>query len=315
MLPRIDLTPLRTEAEDASASRAVGAALCEALHDVGFATLVGHGVDGGAREPVFAAARRLFALPDAEKLRLAPRRWNAAARNVYRGYFPSSANGKEGFDLGEPALDDAPESAVAGPYAERNAYPEALGDAWCGAVGAGFTALHGVGSAVVAALALALGGDPARARRHFARPESLSTLRFNFYPGLDEPVERSAEDGAALACETHVDSGMLTLLAQDEVGGLQVRTREGEWIDVPPEPEALVANAGRALGRASAGRLRATPHRVLHNAGPRLSIPFFFEPGPHCPVSPAALGLPDAPAPRYEDFLRDSLRKFPEYAR
>lgn len=316
-IPRVDLTPLDPSRADASARAVVGAALAEALREVGFVTLVGHGARVAPIAASLAAAHRFFALSSTQKHALAPQRWNAASPNVYRGYFPSSAHGKEGFDLGEPALDDADEGLLAGPYAERNRYPEALGDAWRARMGAAFDAFHSVGHELVGLLAEALGGDARRAQAHFARPAGLSTLRFNFYPGLAEPVEHSAEDGAALACETHVDSGMLTLLVQDEVGGLQVRTREREWIDVPPEPGALVVNAGRALGRASDRELRATPHRVLHSAGVRLSVPFFLEPVPDCPVSPAALGLPAeaGEAQRYEDFLRESLAAFPEYQR
>ncbi len=311
-LPRIDLAPRR--ADDRATAARVATELRDALRDVGFVTIVGHGAEADIAA-ILPLARRFFALDAAAKHALAPRRWNPASPNVYRGYFPSSADGKEGWDLGEPAR--VASDAAEGPYAEANLYPDTPGTDWRGELERHYAALHGVGTLLLAALAEVVGGDPAAACGAFARPESLSTLRFNFYPESATPHTLAKDDGAPLVCEAHADSGMLTLLAQDEVGGLQVRTRERRWVDVAPEPGALVVNAGRALQQASEGVVRATPHRVLYAHTERLSVPFFFEPGPECPVGPAALGRP-APqddAPRYEDFLRDSLRAFPEYAR
>jgi isopenicillin N synthase-like dioxygenase len=70
----------------------------------------------------------------------------------------------------------------------------------------------------------------------------------------------------------------LTLLAQDESGGLQVKTPEG-WIDAPPLPGTLVCNIGDMLDRLTGGWYRSTPHRVLNDASlDRLSFPFFFDP-------------------------------------
>jgi len=82
-----------------------------------------------------------------------------------------------------------------------------------------------------------------------------------------------------LGCETHVDSGIFTILYQNKKGGLQVQNRKNKkWYNVPFNKNALVVNTGRALEYLSKGKFKATNHRVLWNKTKRMSIPFFFEP-------------------------------------
>ena len=116
-------------------------------------------------------------------------------------------------------------------------------------------------------------------KRAFSRLKTLSTLRFNYYPNQTKPVEISKQDGIALGCETHVDSGIFTVLYQDKKGGLQVQNRKNKkWYDVPFNKNALIVNTGLALEYLSMGKFKATNHRVLWNKTKRMSIPFFFEP-------------------------------------
>ena len=78
----------------------------------------------------------------------------------------------------------------------------------------------------------------------------------------------------------HVDFSWITLLLQDDAGGLEARTPEGMWLDVPPVAGALVVNVGEILQFASGGRYLATPHRVVSGSGrSRVSMPFFLNPG------------------------------------
>ncbi|CAG0884325.1 unnamed protein product [Darwinula stevensoni] len=115
---------------------------------------------------------------------------------------------------------------------------------------------------------------------------SISVLRLLRYPRRDEPACPAAVDGDyVLQCSEHTDSGFLTLLSTFHYGGLQIG-REGEgWLDVPPRPDALVANIGDMLGRFSGGRFKATVHRVVDCGEDRYSVPFFFDPSWDAPVS------------------------------
>ena len=112
--------------------------------------------------------------------------------------------------------------------------------------------------------------------KHFTRPASL--LRFIKYP----PTQ-----GEKIGIGEHSDYGCLTLIDQDDVGGLQAKTLEGDWIDVTPIPGTFAVNIGDTLEGWSksndfkqGARLRSTPHRVINrsNNKSRLSMPFFYEP-------------------------------------
>ena len=152
----------------------------------------------------------------------------------------------------------------------------------------------------------------------FSRLKTLSTLRFNYYPNQTKPVEISKQDGVALGCETHVDSGIFTILYQDKKGGLQVQNRKTKkWHDVPFNNNALVVNTGRALEFLSKGKFKATNHRVLWNKKKRMSIPFFFEPSYDFKMSTSFLynSKKNYKGLIYEKFLNKSLKKFVEYQR
>jgi isopenicillin N synthase-like dioxygenase len=87
----------------------------------------------------------------------------------------------------------------------------------------------------------------------------------------------------------HTDYGLLTILKQDEVGGLEVKS-QGQWIPAPPIPDSFICNIGDMLDRMTAGEYRSTPHRV-HNVATRdrLSFPFFFDPNWQARIKPIAV--------------------------
>jgi isopenicillin N synthase-like dioxygenase len=112
----------------------------------------------------------------------------------------------------------------------------------------------------------------------------------------------------------HTDSGFVTLLAQDGVPGLQARSRTGQWIDVPPLEGTLVVNFGQVLEQWSAGRIRATEHRVLGTGVERFSIPFFYEARADAIIAPLPVDPPDLFAPfAYGDFLWERMTSFIEF--
>ena len=156
--------------------------------------------------------------------------------------------------------------------------------------------MEGVAQRLARAIGLALGLGADWFARHLTTDPTV-LFRIFRYP----PVAPSA-DGWGVA--EHTDYGLLTLLAQDDQGGLQVRGPDG-WIDVPPDPGALVVNLGDMLDRMTEGRYRSTAHRVRPTASTtdRLSFPFFFDPSWDAEVRPLPLGgevPPDDAATRWD---------------
>ena len=128
-------------------------------------------------------------------------------------------------------------------------------------------------------------------------------------PGPDE------EFGSA----PHTDYGIVTLLAQDDSGGLQVRPRSGEWIDAPPIEDTFVLNVGDMLARWTNDRFVSTPHRVINHSGrDRYSLPYFFYPAMDSMIE-CLPGCSDAAHPpryapvRYGDYLLERLNKNYDY--
>jgi isopenicillin N synthase-like dioxygenase len=145
-------------------------------------------------------------------------------------------------------------------------------------------AMTNVASAVLRGLASGLGLDAAWFDRQLTADPTILFRVFRYPPAAaaDAPSVATGDWGVA----EHTDYGLLTLLLQDDTGGLEVFAG-GEWMSVPPEPDALVCNIGDMLERMTAGLYRSTPHRVRsdpHRA--RLSFPFFFDPGWDADVRP-----------------------------
>jgi len=112
----------------------------------------------------------------------------------------------------------------------------------------------------------------------------------------------------------HVDSGFLTLLAQDGVPGLQARNLQGQWVDVPPLEGSLAVNFGKVLERWCGGRIRATEHRVIGRGCERRSIPFFYEARAEAEIAPLPIaGLTPFEPFLYGDYLWSTTTKFVEF--
>ncbi len=148
-------------------------------------------------------------------------------------------------------------------------------------------------------------------RRMMAGNTTTSTVRLNHYP-LGDPVPADQRAGLAelgsAALGHHTDPGVITLLLQDDTGGLQTRTRDGDWIDVDPRPGTVVVNLGDAMQVWTNDRYRAAVHRVVPmTQGRRFSIPYFCNPDRHAHIEPLAeLSLDGARYHRFGwmDFMR-----------
>lgn len=286
-LALIDIAELLDPAGDA---RTVGRQIDEACRELGFFRIVGHGIDPTLQPALDRAGRAFFALPDADKEPFAMRH----AGSAWRGWFPlrgevtsGRADRKEGLYVGVDHPDDHPRAASGTPLHGRNLLPDGelrtAVDRW-------LAALRPVADALMRGIAVGLGLDPNWFHRHLTSDPTI-LFRIFRYPAL--PDNDTADEWGV---GEHTDYGLLTLLAQDRSGGLQVRSPSGDWIDVPAEPEVIVCNIGDMLDRLTEGRYRSTPHRVRNTSGhDRLSFPYFFDPSWDAIVTPLPLrGSPPA---------------------
>jgi len=324
VIPIVDVSPL-FEA-DADAWRAPDRALSAAAWDSGFVCI--HGLPGDPIVGPMGRARLLaiFALAEDQKRRLYRRKFAPENRNIYRGWFPlqpGNLTSKEGIDIGGDVA-HGPDTAPPGdPLRERSPLPEDdCLPGWRAAVAAYYVAMERVAEALMCSLARSLGLPQEYFDDSFRR--GLSTLRLIRYPPRD-PAELSTVTDPAVWVDAlparrylvgapHTDSGFVTLLAQDGVGGLQARARDGRWIDVPPLEGTLVVNFGQVLEQWSNGRIRATEHRVLGSGVERYSIPFFYEARADAIIAPLPIDSPSCFAPfHYGDFLWKRMTSFVEF--
>jgi isopenicillin N synthase-like dioxygenase len=277
-LPVIDVGPLLDQTEG---RHDVAQAMDAACREAGFFCLTGHRVDPALLRRLDAAARAFFALDDQEKAAIAM----AHGGRAWRGWFPvgdeltsGRPDGKEGLYLGRELAADHPAVAAGRLLHGANLWPCRPADLRPAAT-AWMAAMETLGQAVLRGLALGLGLDESWFERELTADPTVLFRIFHYPPAHD--------DGWGVG--EHTDYGLITLLAQDDCGGLQVHARTG-WIEVPPTPGVLVVNIGDMLDRMTAGRYRSTPHRVRNTSGrDRLSFPFFLDPSWDAPVRPLPL--------------------------
>ena len=290
----------------------------KACINIGFFQVTGHGLNLKEIKNICDVGNKFFNLPKVKKRKLSPKKWNKKNKNLYRGYFPNDVNGKEGLDIGDLKVTKKYSSKIKNQYIEHLDLNTCFNKTSIEKLGKYFENIYNLSETLFKSVIKLNKLNPNLSSKAFARFKTLSTLRFNFYPNQTTPVEISKQDGVALGCETHVDSGIFTVLYQDKKGGLQVQNRKTKkWHDVPFNKKALVVNTGRALEFLSRGKFKATNHRVLWNKSKRLSIPFFFEPSYDFKMNKSFLNSKkySNTGQIYEKFLNRSLKKFIEYQR
>ncbi|MEW9807988.1 isopenicillin N synthase family dioxygenase [Mesorhizobium sp. ZMM04-5] len=277
-IPVIDVSAL--VAGDPHGAAAAAAEIAAACRDIGFFYVVGHPVQPSLMSRAFAASAVFFDQPDAAKRSVL----YTAAGN--RGYVPMRgealdpgrpADLKEAFNIGLELPPDDPELVAGRMFRASNRWPGLAG--FRDTMLAYFDACHGLGRMLHRAFALDLGLAPGFFENKLDRP--MAVLRLLHYPPATAPVE-----AGQLGAGEHTDYGCVTLLTTDGVGGLEVRTRAGEWLKAPHVPGAFVCNIGDCLMRRTNDIYASTPHRVVSPSGrERYSIAFFLDPNPHAEIA------------------------------
>jgi len=319
LIPTIDISELVKNGFNSNKSYKIIKQIKKACLGTGFFQIEGHGIKLKTINSTLMTCKKFFNLPLKNKLILATKKWNKKNSNIYRGYFPSSVNGKEGLDIGDPQLDKSKIEIISKDKFECLNLRKVLDLKSISIIENYFDCMFNLGEILFKAIIKSFNADIKIVYKAFLRPKTLTTLRFNYYPKLTKPVEISTQDGKRLGCETHVDSGIITILYQDNKGGLQVQNRYNlKWYDVPFNKNSFVVNTGLALQYLTNNKFIATNHRVLFNNIKRISIPFFFEPSYDFYLNPNLLKNKNKPLYKidnYEIFLKKSLKKFVEYKR
>lgn len=264
-IPVIDIGPLRDGSGEADVARAV----YEASRDVGFLYVDNHGIDGDLIAEAHAAGLAFFRQDDETKRLVSVNRDHRGFLGPTASKMHDDANAdlKESFIWGH----DFAESERERPLQGANQWPASLPELQP-VLERYFREAHVVAHHIMRACALGLGLPGDAFLRTVAKPLSRASL--TYYPPQPEAL---GPDVFGVA--PHTDFGVLTVLCQDEVGGLQVQDYAGDWVPAHPIPGTLVINVGDLLERWSNGKLRSTPHRVINRSNrERLSLVLAFDP-------------------------------------
>ncbi|MFK7967091.1 MAG: isopenicillin N synthase family dioxygenase [Burkholderiaceae bacterium] len=265
--------------------------IASAIHDaatrVGFFYLSGHGIPQHLMNQAFAVTEDFFALPKVDKASIAvntnQRGWMAPGMSKMQG--AATHDLKEVFFWGTEVAPDHPDLLADKPLVAENQWPDEAFPRLRADLTPYYLAVCDVGRKVLSAIAAGFGASENFFEPHYEFP--LARGQLVYYPPSTVGDEAEKRFGVA----PHTDFGVLTLLLQDTSGGLQVRTRDGQWIEAPPIPGTLVCNIGDLLQRWSNDRFRSTVHRVINRSGnARYSIPIFLDPNSDAVVDPRDLG-------------------------
>lgn len=248
--------------------------ICEACEGAGFFYLKAHGVPQSDVDAIFAASRRFFALPLEErmKVQLAPKQ--------NRGYQPLGSR-MYGDKADEPDLNEIykyqhelapndPDIIHGGRVHALNRWPDGMPE-WRETLVHYYGQMEGLMDHLLGAFALALRIPEDYFHQFYKKPLTQINL-------LHYPPQTQVAQGRQFGIRPHSDNTAFTVLAQDNVGGLQVQQGDA-WIEVPPIEGAYVINIGDMMERWTNDRFSSTPHRVVNRSGAeRFSVPFFAIP-------------------------------------
>ena len=318
-IPVIDLSDIGSTAGLRFAADRVN----EACLGSGFFYVSGHGVAEDFVDRQFAYARRFFDLPLEQKLAIHMRNSPSTA-----GYEPMGA---QILDSQDPTSEKAPPDLKETFYCcldlpqdhplsvrklrgyGHNQWPEAV-PGFAEQMIAYYAAMSELGDRILSVIAVSLDLEPGWFKPYFS-PASATQRLIHYPPQSEGAVFNQIGAGA------HTDWGGITLLAQDTTGGLEVRTRDGRWVEATPIPQTFVVNLGDLMARWTNGVYRSNLHRVKNVSSQRhrYSVPFFYSPSPDSVIEPVPSCLRASPERKFEtctaaDHMREMFQRSYGYA-
>lgn len=304
----LPIVSIEARPSDLDAQKRIATRLDHALQDVGFCYLECSGVDDATVEEIFKASQAFHRLPEQSKREL-------TINEFHRGYISPASSVIRSSSVAKvtrPNLSDslmlmhevnAADTDFGRPLNGPNQWPDLPG--FKTTVERYTIALEGLSRYVTRLIAIALGQDPGALDAYFAKPTTW--LRLLRYPPLPNVLPEDQFSAAP-----HTDYGFITLLAQDKLGGLEVRSRDNTWRPAPPLPGTFILNVADMLERWSDGRWPSTPHRVRNMAGvERFSVPYFFD--PHIDVTvtrlPGLEARTNRPPAVFGDYVMERLNR------
>lgn len=304
---------------EAPLARETAARLYEALSTIGFAYIAGHNVAPASRDAAFAASREFHASP-------LERKQSIAINGFHRGYMGMATstivtssvakvtrpNMSESLMLMHELPPDDHRLLAGLPLQGPNQWPGWVPDFQV-RIERYIAEVDALSRYLVQLIAMSLGLPAHALDHHFDHPTTF--LRLLHYP--PQPPLEDEQIGSA----PHTDYGVITLLAQDDAGGLQVCPRGVDWIEAPPIANTYVLNVGDMLARWTNMRFVSTPHRVINRSGgDRYSLPYFFDPGMDALIECLPTCTDEANPPKhapvhYGDYLLDRLNRNYDYRR
>jgi isopenicillin N synthase-like dioxygenase len=280
-IPIINIESFLTNNQQGKAK--VAAEISDACQHLGFFYIENHGVSHNLLSQIESQMHCFFNLPVKEKLKL-----HISKSSNHRGYFPvgeENALGnpnkdiKEGFDMALDLPPNDPDVVAGKPFHGQNVWPSNLPN-FRPTMEEYYNALRGLAELLCSAFAIGLNLPEDFFSDKTNKP--LAQLRLLHYLPQETP-----KAGEAIGCGTHTDYGIVTILWQDMVGGLQIKNRKNQWINAPISPDIFICNIGEMMARWTNDLWVATPHRVINTSGKhRYSVAMFFDPNYDCEIYP-----------------------------
>ena len=275
-IPLIDFSPFLEG--DIDRKRDVALQIGKACRNIGFFYISNHGIPLGTVDKTVSEIKRFFALPLEEKLKI-----SIEKSSCHRGYYKmggenldpknqkSDGDLKEGIKIGRDLSLNHPLVKAETPLHGPNQWPKNL-PGWREQMETYYSSMLGLGLNLMKAFALSLNVEENFFDKWLTGPMATSGP-------IHYPNQKGTISEKRLGAGAHTDFGCLTMLWQDEVGGLQVKNVNEEWIDAPCISNTFVVNIGDMMARWTNGIFSSTTHRVINTSGKdRYSIPFFFDP-------------------------------------